>query len=253
MTGDTQRRKEQRFRSLALQISQLHENDRWAVSAAIHDKVLQTLNVAHLTAERTLKNCLLEGKPPGESDSARELRDRIAEAIEETQNLMHELSSPVLKYLGLASAIRWLVDKYSQGGRIRISVDEQTGASEPLPEGIKHTAFAVAKEIFRYVCECSAVDRLEVHIFQGDSAFSLDFEWASSCDLPERMNLAGQDLETGRIVINEDSLKDSVVLRLACLREQARSMNGDVKIESSAEGGAHVSLSIPREHSHITE
>ncbi len=54
---------------------------------------------------------------------------------------MHELSSPVLRYLGLAAALKWLAERHAISGRMAIKVQEEADKTRELPDDIKILRF----------------------------------------------------------------------------------------------------------------
>lgn len=221
---------------LAFQIHCLHEEDRWAVSSALHDKVLQILNVAHLNAEKFLKGEHKEGKVCVEERIVRELRDQIAEAIERSQDLMHELSSPVLRYLGLAAALKWVAERHALSGRMSIKVEDKGDNTRTLPDDLKSLAFLAVRELFRGIEKTGEIDSLEVAVWSSSSEIAVD--------------LGGFD--TSRL---QKAWQTCLPARLSCVKEQCRALGGEifVTIDAGKGGENSVKLRIPIPQSSDTQ
>lgn len=140
-----------RLQALAGRLIDTEERMRKEVAQELHDRVGQ-----HLTALNiNLKN-LERMHPPGIGDEAkRRLADSL-DLVEETmariRDLMTELRPPVLDDYGLAAALRWHGEKFSE--RTGVRFDLQTGQQElRLQPALEVAMFRIFQEALTNVAK----------------------------------------------------------------------------------------------------
>lgn len=233
-----------RFQKLAFEINQLQEENLWEFSAAVHDRLLQILNIAHLVAEKSLTRQKYQSNLLIEPETMTELRDHIAHSIEEAQSLMHALSSPVLKYLGLAPALHWLAEKVSSETKLLVQVKEESTCPR-LPEHIKRLVFAAARQVLRCAEHSSDVSEFKLSLSCSDTALRLRMLLPQSCEVLSRIDSIWENPALGPDFHIDASSHDSIALCLACIREQCRFLGGNLE-KGDLEGSAVVMvLSLP--------
>jgi len=96
---------QQRLKALAFQLTIAEEKERRAIAADLHDHVGQSLALARIQLASARKSTS-DSKLAGKLD---DISDTLLESLEDTQQLMFELSSPTMNEIGLSSAIsEWL-------------------------------------------------------------------------------------------------------------------------------------------------
>lgn len=110
-TFNQSRKEEERLKDLLTQLFEISQNDLWEASVAIHDRILQLLNIAHLEVGTYIKGAEKDGQLTLDPAQLTELKDKITASIEESHKLMLEISSPILKYFGLSAALESLAEE----------------------------------------------------------------------------------------------------------------------------------------------
>jgi signal transduction histidine kinase len=167
------------------------------------------------------------------------LRDILAECAAlasqctaQIRTASYLLHPPLLEELGLASALHWLVDGFSQRSGIEVTLD----LSQSLPrlnEAYELTLFRVVQEALTNVHRHSGSPRAHVQLRAQPAGLQLDVEDTGHGIAAERLG----DLETGRRTVG---------VGISGMRERLRQLGGELTIRSSSAGTqVHVTLPWP--------
>ncbi|MGD9498391.1 MAG: ATP-binding protein [Armatimonadota bacterium] len=114
------------LRALASQLAITEEQERLRVATVLHDDLCQSLALARMR----LGDLRQLGLPAPAQEVSAEIEELLSEAISFTRNLTVELSPPALQELGLAEALRWLVERVASrhGLRAECTCEEECSA-----------------------------------------------------------------------------------------------------------------------------
>src|SRR6266705_1802221 len=136
-------RTNQNLRELSARLMQLQDDERRRIARELHDSVGQTL--AALSMNLTAVGADIERL----SQTARTVADSAAlvqEMNKEVRTISYLLHPPLLDEAGLASALRWYIDGFSQRSKIGVDLD--------IPEDFGRHPRELETVIFRTVQEC---------------------------------------------------------------------------------------------------
>ena len=144
----------QSLRELTARLLQSQDEERRRIARELHDSVGQTLAALsmNLSAVRADVERL--------TATAANLTDSeglVQEMSKEVRTISHLLHPPLLDEAGLASAVRWYVDGFSQRSKIKVDLD--------LPDDFGRLPRESETAIFRVVQECLT----NVHRHSGSS------------------------------------------------------------------------------------
>jgi PAS domain S-box-containing protein len=139
-------------------IMEAQEKERRELSSELHDNVNQILTTCKLLLE-------IAGNNPAEPRFIDECYKNIQLVIQEIRNISHNLTPHTLKDLGLAAAIRDLVEKINQSGKLTIRITSffNLGEEEISPD-IKLTLFRIIQETISNVLKHSRAAELRIGI-----------------------------------------------------------------------------------------
>jgi signal transduction histidine kinase len=121
-------------------IMEAQEKERRELSSELHDNVNQILTTCKLLLE-------IAGNNPAEPRFIDECYKNIQLVIQEIRNISHNLTPHTLKDLGLAAAIRDLVEKINQSGKLTIRMTSFFNLEEEeISPDIKLTLFRIIQE-----------------------------------------------------------------------------------------------------------
>jgi signal transduction histidine kinase len=197
------------------------ERDRHLIAYEIHDGFVQDATGAMMRLETLLEtDCLPKGRPRHEVQLSLQL---IRKAVADARRLISGLRPPILDELGVAAAIKYLIDDQAAGGPpIDVRMDVQFARLEPLLEG---TAYRIVQEAITNVRRHSSSDRAEVRLTQvGDRLHVEVRDWGIGFDpnsvQGKRFGLRG-------------------------IRERARLLGGRAEIDSVPGKGTRVFVDLP--------
>jgi signal transduction histidine kinase len=125
-------------------LQQLRDEERRQIARELHDSVGQMLAALSMNIAKVQSQA--ERLDPAASRAASENAAIVEQISKEIRTISHLLHPPLLDVAGLASAVRWYVDGYSE--RSRIKVDTHIPAEFPRLSDEMEIA------IFRLVQEC---------------------------------------------------------------------------------------------------
>lgn len=211
---------------LTARLMQLQDEERRRIARELHDSVGQTL--AALTMNLTTVSAEIDRL----GQTAKTVRDSLELAQEmnkEVRTVSYLLHPPLLDEAGLASALRWYVEGFSQRSKIQVRLE--------LPEDLRRLPQDVETALFRMVQECLT----NIHRHSGSSLATIRL--AGSGD---EICLQVEDRGTGvpREKLDEMTSDRTPGIGIRGMRERMRQLGGSLNLQSS-EGGTTVEARLP--------
>jgi PAS domain S-box-containing protein len=218
----TERRKaEEALRNLSGRLIQAQDDEQRRIAHELHDTTAQALValLMNLTRLRDLNGSISE-----------ESRRLLTESLQLTEQSCRELRTvsyllypPMLDEVGLASAIRWFADGFSERSQIRVSVD--LPAEMPrLPRPAEMALFRVLQQALANVARHSGSPSAEVRLAWSAPEVALEVRDQGQGMSPETLKKVRAGLGG---------------LGIAGMRERLRQFGGRLEISSGA-GGTRV-------------
>ncbi|MCA2967305.1 MAG: GAF domain-containing sensor histidine kinase [Acidobacteriaceae bacterium] len=161
--------REEQVRQLAEHMLQVEEAERRRISRELHDEAGQSLLCVRLQME------MLEHRLPAslaaERETLRETRQAVEHTIIETRRLISALSPAVLEQLGLAAAIRQLIQRFRQvhTGKVKL----QTHRLENLPQRLSSIVYRLVQECFNNIAKHSFATSVNISVGVADGTLKL--------------------------------------------------------------------------------
>jgi signal transduction histidine kinase len=220
-------RREEQVRRLAEHMLHVEEMERRRISRELHDEAGQSLLCIRLQIE------LIEQAMP---ESEREWRDKLCEArdltertILEMRRLIAALSPAVLEQLGLAAALRQLINRFQrlQNCRVRLQISKMRGR---LPQQTEVIAYRSVQECFNNIGKHAHATQVNISLSSTDGVLKLTVE----------DNGVGFKLE--------EAAEKRESFGLSGMRERVALLGGEFQVESRTEGpkrGTKISIELP--------
>lgn len=161
--------RERQIRLLAERMMQVEEVERRRISRELHDQTGQDLLCIRLQME------MLEGQLPETLTDCKsrlgEVRDLTERTILEIRRLIAALSPAVLEQLGLAAALRQLVNRHRQMHPWRIKL--QIGRVGPLPKQLEVIVYRLVQECFNNIAKHSRCSGVNISLRSADGSLRL--------------------------------------------------------------------------------
>src|SRR5690625_353350 len=212
----------EKLREMALQMTQVEEQERQRLARVLHDGLQQLLIGAKMNTS------LVSGRLSDNERVSRELQqlqEILDQAIEASRSLSYELSPPILHDHGLIAALHWLADlPHMQGLSVHIDADKEI---PPLSQNLKVFLFHSIRELLINIIKHADVNRADVVIRTSERYICIDV------------------IDEGKGFDASIVSKHSPSLGLRGIREKLELLKGEMKIESEPGKGSHFSLRVP--------
>jgi PAS domain S-box-containing protein len=156
-----------RLKALAAKSAVSEEKERHLIATNLHDQVGQSLALARMqlaSAARTAQEPQLE-------DQIEEISANLLQALEDTQMLMLELSSPAIHGTGLSAAVSdWLEGQISDRHGLKTEVIDNThpNYSKSLDPNVRAILFRNIRELVVNVVKHAQASRICVRLEERD-------------------------------------------------------------------------------------
>jgi signal transduction histidine kinase len=219
---------QQRLRALASELTRTEERERRNIAVDLHDQVGQSLAAMRMQLAAAQKE-------PGSSKLAAilgEVSSSLRQAIQDTQHVISDLSSPLINELGLAAALsEWL--KARIGERYGLET-EFINDSEPKPlgEDTRAILFRSVRELLTNVVKHANATRVSVSLQRRGSAVQIVVE-DDGVGLADGRRPEMDATESG--------------FGLFSIKERMSDLSGSLEIESHCGRGVRAILTAPLE------
>lgn len=215
-------------RELASRLTMAEQAERRRIAQILHDNLQQLLYGTQMRLA-FLREDAEGGNLAQLARSAGEISELLGEAVGTTRRLTVELSPPVLRQEGLATALRWLAkqmkDLYSL--EVEVEADQEFAISD---EDMRVLLFQIARELLFNVTKHAEVDRARIVLEKKDR------------------DLLMQVIDEGRgFDIEAAEQEHHGSFGLFSVRERLGLFGGRTEIDTAPGGGTHVTIYAPLE------
>jgi len=214
------------LRELSSRLQQVRDEERRHISRELHDSVGQLLAALSMNIAAVQRQSYKL-----DSQGARAVSENAAmvgQIEREIRTISHLLHPPLLDVAGLASALRWYVDGFSERSNIRVHLD--------IPEEFGRLSDEMEIAIFRMVQECLT----NIHRHSGGSSATIRVHEEDHRVLVEVQD-EGKGIPPEKQLALSSSGRTGVGFR--GMRERLRQLGGTLEIRSN--GGTTVTATLP--------
>ncbi|HMC27705.1 MAG TPA: sensor histidine kinase [Verrucomicrobiae bacterium] len=219
------------LRELSGTLQQMRDQERRSIARELHDSVGQLLAALSMNLQ-TLQDTTDELEPA----AARAVSDShqlVQQISREVRTISYLLHPPLLDVAGLASAIRWYADGFSERSGIRVEVD--------IPETFRRLPDEVEIAIFRMVQECLT----NIHRHSGSGTAKIVIRQEQD-HIRVHVEDAGKGIPLEKQLDLASTTRTGIGFR--GMRERLRQLGGDLDIRSD-DRGTVVAATLPLENS----
>ena len=221
------KRAQQTLQDYSRRLMEVQEAERQNLSRELHDEIGQALTAIRINLEWIRRANIAPSEALPRID---ESIDAVDDAVRRVRELALELRPSLLDDLGLASALRWYVDRFALRTGINAQVVGDIQRTNHIPHEIETAAFRIVQEALTNVARHSFATRVSTEISQRNGELHLEVY----------DNGIGFDSDT---ILNGKST--AVALGLRGMQERALAVNGDISIISQPRAGTHIMLAVP--------
>ncbi|QHT69845.1 PAS domain-containing protein [Rhodocytophaga rosea] len=222
MEEERTRSKLKRQKDLLNAILEAQEGERKRIAEALHNSLAQTLYAAKLKleqmpVEQANRKQLIEIK-----ENANEL---LANAIQETRRISHELIPGILEDFGLKGAINDFCKKYAHTQLVIKT--EIYGLDDRIDKHLEIAIFRIAQELVNNVIKHAQANRLHLHLVKGELGILL------------KVADNGKGFTVNTVM---QSIKG---IGLKTIQDRVKLLNGTLTIDSLPAIGTTITIKIP--------
>ncbi len=219
-------RYQNQLKSLASQLTLSEEKERYRIATELHDHIGQYLAVSMMKLDELLSISDSEEK----EKTIKQINEWLRHAMEESQSLTFDLSSPVLHELGFERAVAaWLEDEV-QGKHNIITEFKSDGIPKSLNEDICVLLFRSVREILFNVIKHANAKKVKVYIIVVDNNIEIRVEDNGVGFKPD---------ETAANAFSQSKFG------LFSIRERLEHFGGNIEINSKPGHGCRITLTAP--------
>jgi len=221
------KRAQQTLQNYSRRLVEVQEAERQNLSRELHDEIGQALTAIRINLEWIRRSDIAAPEALPRIDESVEAVD---DAVRRVRELALELRPSLLDDLGLASALRWYVDRFAVRTGINAKVVGDIQRTNQIPHEIETAAFRIVQEALTNVARHSFATRVSIDISQRNGELHLEVY----------DNGIGFDSET---ILNGKSPASALGLR--GMQERALAVNGEISMISQPRAGTHILLAVP--------
>jgi signal transduction histidine kinase len=215
------------LRELSGRLQQMRDDERRQIARELHDSAGQLLAALgmNIAVMQSQSHKLDEAGARAVSENAA-LVEQISSEIRTISHLLHP---PLLDVAGLASALRWYVDGFSERSKIKVDLD--------IPDEFRRLSDEMEIAIFRMIQECLT----NIHRHSGGTTAAIRVHEQDQRVLVEVQD-KGKGIPLGKQLELSSSGRTGVGFR--GMRERLRQLGGNLEIRSDG-GGTVVIATLP--------
>jgi PAS domain S-box-containing protein len=209
------------------QLIEAQEDERRRIARELHDQIGQILTAVKMNLHTVQQYC--QG-----SEAGPYVKDNI-EAVDEALRLVRDLSvdlrPPILDDLGLTTALRWYVDRYTK--RTGLSVDvliDLVDENERFSRDLETACFRIAQEALTNVVRHAKASHVVVRVTRDANALLLTVKDDGIGFDVERLRKRAPRVAT---------------LGLISMQERAHAAGGTIDLDSAPANGTEIRFSLP--------
>lgn len=209
------------------QLIEAQEDERRRIARELHDQIGQILTAVKMNLHAVQRFC--QG-----SEAGSYVKDNI-EAVDEALRLVRDLSvdlrPPILDDLGLTTALRWYVDRYTKrtGLSVEVLID-LPDENERFSRELETACFRIAQEALTNVVRHAKATHVVVRLSRDADALLLTV----------KDNGVGFDIERLR-----KRAPRVATLGLISMQERAHAAGGTIELDSAPDSGTEIRFSLP--------
>lgn len=177
----------QRFeREISQSRLEMQEQTLKNVGWELHDNIGQLLSVANMQL-----NIFSRNLPEAEKNSALEIKETVANSLQEVRSLSKSLNNQVIGYAGLVVSVENELERFQRMGVFETHL-EITGEKQEIPQQHSIILFRILQEFFSNVIKHAKASALSVHIsFTSEEIIIIAKDNGQGFDMEEAQKNSG--------------------------------------------------------------
>jgi signal transduction histidine kinase len=209
------------------QLIDAQEDERRRIARELHDQIGQILTAVKMNLHTVHDFC----SAPEASSYVKDNIEVVDEALRLVRDLSVDLRPPILDDLGLATALRWYVDRYTKRTGLGVEVEvDLPDENERFSRDLETACFRIAQEALTNVVRHANARQILIRLIKDEDRLLLSV----------KDDGVGFDLESLR-----KGAPRAATLGLVSMQERAHAAGGMIHIDSSLWNGTEIRFSLP--------
>jgi len=206
------------LRDLSTRLIKIRDEERKRLARELHDSIGQLL--AALSMNIAVIQAHSHKFDPDVARAVAENAGLVQQISSEIRTMSHLLHPPLLEVAGLASAVRWYVDGFSERSKIAVHLELPSNFGR-LPSETELAIFRVVQECLTNIHRHSGSTTAAIRIQQEGSRLVIQVrDYGKGISLEKQLQLAGSSAGVG----------------LRGMKERLRQLGGSLSLESEGTG-----------------
>ena len=217
------------LRMFSRQLIEAQEDERRRIARDLHDQIGQTLTAVKMNLHTIQRLCFTPETAPRIKDNI----DAVDEALRLVRDLSVDLRPPLLDDLGLATALCWYVDRYSQ--RVGVATEIQIdlpNQNERFSRELETACFRIAQEALTNVVRHARATLVSLRLTRNETELEMEIKDDGVGFDPAALRRRAPRVAT---------------LGLLGMQERAHATGGEVEIHSAVSKGTTIRFTAPLE------
>jgi signal transduction histidine kinase len=194
-------------------VTTAQDEERRRIARELHDGIGQYLAAIKMSCEVALA----QSKPADSTEALEDSLELLDRCTAEVRTLSHLLHPPLLEEMGLASAVPWYVQGFTERSGIRVELDVPSQL-ERLPQSVEMVLFRVLQESLTNIHRHSGSKIAKIRLYIKDGWAILNIE------------------DRGKGFHSNNGHAFNAGVGIAGMRERVREQGGELQITSSKDG-----------------
>jgi signal transduction histidine kinase len=220
-------RSEEQLRAMAADLTLAEQRERQRFATELHDHLQQMLVFCKLKLARVKQ---LGPSAPEIPALHAEIDETLSRALTYSRSLVAELSPPVLRELGFASALSWLAE-WAETLDLEVSVELGEPQRIDLPEAHAVLLFRSVRELLINAAKYAGTGRASVRLERSDGEL--------------RVTVSDEGRGFDPAAGGAAHAPATARFGLFSIRERMKTLGGSMHVESSPGGGTRATLMLP--------
>ncbi|HEX2271515.1 MAG TPA: PAS domain S-box protein, partial [Pyrinomonadaceae bacterium] len=217
------------LRMFSRQLIEAQEDERRRIARDLHDQIGQTLTAVKMNLYTIQRLCVTPETAPRIKDNI----DAVDEALRLVRDLSVDLRPPLLDDLGLATALCWYVDRYSQRAGVATEVQiDLPNRNERFSRELETACFRIAQEALTNVVRHARATLVSLRLTRNDTVLEMEVKDDGVGFDPAALRRRAPRVAT---------------LGLLGMQERAHAAGGEVEIHSAVSKGTTIRFRVPLE------
>jgi signal transduction histidine kinase len=219
---------QEHLRSLASQLTLAEERERRRIAGYLHDQIGHTLALANIKLGEMQKG---PASPATEAlgPELGEISTLVKQAIQDSQSLTFQISSPILYELGFEAAVEWLTEQFATKYGILIYFEADT-QPKPLDDDVRTLLYQAVNELMVNAVKHAQAGHVKVAL------------WREADELRVEVDNDGAGFKQGEASNRGDKPGG---FGLFSIRERLKPFGGRMEVHSETDAGTQIILAVP--------